>query len=70
MTKSFAFESRVPIIKKRIFPQKTTDLTIYPYEKNALTNLVIRLPILFVCRRPYRIGNDGPVRNTFRGKSR
>lgn len=36
MTKSFAFESRVPIIKKRIFPQKITDLTIYPYEKMLL----------------------------------
>ena len=48
---------------------KTTDLTIYPYEKNILAYLVARQSLLFVCRRPDRIGNDGPGRNTFRSKS-
>ena len=48
---------------------KTTGLTIYPYEKNILAYLVARQSLLFVCRRPDRIGNDGPGRNTFRSKS-
>ena len=61
---------RVVLIKNASLPPlKTTGLTIYPYEKNILAYLVARQSLLFVCRRPDRIGNDGPGRNTFRSKS-
>ena len=56
-------------VVKRVVLIITTGLTIYPYEKNILAYLVARQSLLFVCRRPDRIGNDGPGRNTFRSKS-